>query len=152
MRPKTSRTVGKKPLWQCPQCKKRFVTRNMWHSCSVVPWQAHFRGKSKALELFRHLRRTIGKLGPVRVVSNQTYLSFMARVRFAGCEVRSDWLRCSLWLKRFASSPRFVKTEKYNNDYIYRFVLRRREDLDEEILTYLREAYLVGQQEAPRPA
>lgn len=151
VRGKTTGERRKRPLWKCPRCSKFFVTRNMWHSCSVVPWMSHFRGKPKALELFKHFRGALRKLGPVRVVSNQTYLSFMARVRFAGCEVRSDWLRCSLWLKRFASSPRFVKTEKYNNDYIYRFVLRRREDLDEEILGYLREAYLVGQQEAPQP-
>lgn len=123
----------------------------MWHSCSVVPWRRHFRGKPEALELFKHLRGTIERIGPVRLVSNQTNLGFMGRVRFAGCEVKKDWLRCSLWLKRFATSPRFVKTEKYNHDYIYRFVVRRPEDIDEEILKYLRESYLVGQQQAPLP-
>lgn len=121
----------------------------MWHSCKVVPWQTHFRGKPEAFKLFKHFRRTLQSLGPVHLVSNRTYLSFMGRVRFAGCAVKKDWLRCSLWLKRFATSPRFVRTEKYNKDYVYRFVIRKPEDLDDEILKYLRESYLVGQQEAP---
>ena len=121
----------------------------MWHSCSVVPWREHFRGKPEALGLFKYVRRAIEEIGPVRLVSNQTYMSFMGRVRFAGCEVKKDWLRCSLWLKRFVSSPRFVRTEKYDKNYIYRFAVRKPEDVDEEILKYLRESYRVGQQEWP---
>jgi hypothetical protein len=39
----------KKPLWTCPKCGHRFVTRNMWHSCSDYSLESHFEG-TKACE------------------------------------------------------------------------------------------------------
>jgi hypothetical protein len=33
------------PLWRCPRCGHRFVTKNLWHSCVRVPVATHFRGK-----------------------------------------------------------------------------------------------------------
>jgi len=138
-----------RPLWVCPKCGKWFVTRNNWHSCSIVPWRDHFQGKPKARELFEHFRKAVESLGPVRLVSNRTRLAFMARVRFTGCEVRRDWLRCGLWLKRRVDCPRFVKVERYTDrDFGYLFELRKPEDLDRTIMGYLREAYQVGRQQA----
>lgn len=122
------------------------MTTNLWHSCTVVPWEKHFEGKPKARELFETFRRGLEAIGPVTLVSNRSDLKFMTRVRFAGCQVRRDWLHCHLWLKRRASCARFVREEVYGRDYVYRFDLRRPEDLDETILEYLREAYRVGQQ------
>lgn len=140
--------MAERPLWVCPKCGKPFVTANLWHSCSVVPWEQHFEGKPKARELFEVFRRALEQIGTVTLVSNRSDLKFMTRVRFAGCKPRKDWLLCHLWLKRRASCPRFVREEIYGRDIIYRFDLRRPEDLDDEILEYLREAYRVGQQRA----
>jgi hypothetical protein len=32
-----TRGLAKPPLWKCPKCGHRFVTKNLWHSCVCVP-------------------------------------------------------------------------------------------------------------------
>ena len=55
----------KKPLWTCPRCGHRFVTRNMWHSCRRVPLSRHFAGKSPELRrTFRRLAALVRACGP----------------------------------------------------------------------------------------
>ena len=34
------------PLWKCPRCGHRFVSRNLWHSCVRVRLADHFWGKA----------------------------------------------------------------------------------------------------------
>ena len=38
----------KPPLWKCPRCGHRFVTKNLSHSCVRVRLADHFRGKPRA--------------------------------------------------------------------------------------------------------
>ena len=39
-------TRKKKPLWTCPKCRHKFVTRNMWHSCGRFRVTDHFKGNA----------------------------------------------------------------------------------------------------------
>jgi hypothetical protein len=74
-------------------------------------------------------------------------IAFMVRVRFAGCQVRKDWLRCAVWLRRPVNSARIVRTERYTaRDYGHYFEIRKAEDIDAEIVALLREAYDIGWQ------
>ena len=144
----------KKPLWKCPQCGHRFVTRNMWHSCSRYRLTDHFKGKTPFIRaLFNRFRAVIQMCGPVTVYAQKTRIVFQTRARFAGCVTRKDWLDCGLWLKRRVEHPRFRKIESIlDRDYIHHFRLTKLEDLDDEYLVaFIREAYAVGRQE-PLPA
>jgi hypothetical protein len=41
------------PLWTRPRCGHRFVTRNIWHSCTQFELSHHFDGKAaRVRELF----------------------------------------------------------------------------------------------------
>ena len=56
-------------------------------------------------------------------------------------------LTVGLWLKRKINSARFTKVETYPpKDYVYKLRITGKEDLDEELLGWLRESYLVGHQ------
>ena len=72
----------------------------------------------------------------------------MVRVRFAGVvRLRKDGLVCGFWLKRRIASPRLTKIEHLERaDWIYEFLLRSPEELDDEVREWLREAYDVGRQ------
>lgn len=72
----------------------------------------------------------------------------MVRVRFAGVvRVRKDGLLWGFWLKRRIDSPRFSKVEHLGRtDWIYQFVLRDEDELDDEVRDWIREAYDVGRQ------
>jgi hypothetical protein len=138
--------VHERPLWRCPKCGKWFVTRNIYHSCGRYPLASHFVGKPRARALFDHFRKTLERFGPVRLVSNQSRVGFMVRVRFAGTSaIRKDSLRCAMWLTRRVSSKHWVREEHFGpRAHIYHFEMRKPGDLNPEIRRHLREAYGVG--------
>src|SRR5207249_794719 len=58
-------TRKKKPLWTCPKCRHKFVTRNMWHSCGRFRVTDHFKGKDPITrKLFRAFKTLVRTFGP----------------------------------------------------------------------------------------
>jgi hypothetical protein len=139
---------AERPLWSCPECGKLFVTPNMSHSCQTRSLDEQFAGRPRARELFEAFRAAIESLGPVTVVLNKTEIGFMTRVRFTGVQPRRDYLRAGLWLKRRADSARFARVDWYgHDDWVHFFDIRAESDIDDELMTLLREARAVGDQE-----
>lgn len=148
------KTIHQKPLWTCPRCGKKFVTRNMWHSCGRFTVEQFFEGKSpKVKRLYKSFFNFVKKeCGPFIVDVAKTRISFQVRVRFAGVAgVSKDNLMIGFWLKRKISSPRFMRTQHIMpHDYVYKLRIADEEDLDKELLGWLKEAYQVGQQKYVR--
>jgi hypothetical protein len=147
---KSARPKGKKPLWKCPKCGHRFVTRNLWHSCVRVSLASHFRGKDPIVrELFDRFRALVRRCGPATVYAQKTRIVFMTRARFAGAKAGKRFLDVGFWLKRRAESPRVRRVEHLPpHDYIHHVRLVRPSDVDSELASLLREAYAVGRQES----
>lgn len=100
--------ASKKPLWTCPRCHHRFVTRNMWHSCARYRLADHFRGKDPSLgKLFRSFQSLVRACGPVTMYAQKTRIVFQTRARFAGVSVKTRWLDGAIWLKSGGSNTRF---------------------------------------------
>jgi hypothetical protein len=138
------------PLWTCPRCGKSYVMRNVWHSCVIVPLEQHFEGRPAARDLFQALLSAMEEEGPVTISVSKTRIELMTRARFAGVQVRRDWLRLGFWLKREISSPRFARVDHYGKDHVYQLELRDSSQLDPELMAWLREARRVGDQAAQR--
>ena len=135
-------------MWTCPRRGNQFVSRNLWHSCTVVPIDAHFEGRPHARELFDAYLAAAESFGAVTVVSSKMRIAFMTRVRFAGCQVRKNWLLAHFWLVRRIESPRFTKVETLGpRVWLYSFTIRDESDIDAEVMTRMAEARLVGDQE-----
>jgi hypothetical protein len=142
-----------RPLWTCPECGRRFVNANSWHSCQSTPVEHLFVGKGRARELFDAFVAAVAANGPVDVDTTLTGLVLMTRVRFAGAKPRRDRLRVAFWLRRQVESPRVVRTEFIPPDnWIHEVDVRDPLDLDPELVAWLREAYLIGQQRHPAQA
>ena len=139
-------TTRKRPLWTCPRCGHRFVTRNMYHSCVRVRITDHFRGKDPLVrKLYQSFRQMVKRCGPVTVYANMTGIVFQARVRFTGVAPKKHWLDGAFWLKRRVENPRFYRIEAIPpGDYIHRFRLKTLSDVDRELAKFVREAYDVG--------
>lgn len=76
---------GQRPLWTCPKCGARLVTRNLWHSCGRFTLEDLFaKSHSGALALARGSVELFRSLGDVQVIPQKTRLVCVARVRFAG--------------------------------------------------------------------
>lgn len=137
---------GLKPLWACPRCGHRFVTKRLWHSCSHYPLAHHFANKPPGLRtLFHRYLAVIRAFGPVTVIPQKTRIVFQVRVRFAGAVVRLRGLECHLWLKRRASHPLIRRVEALlDRDFIHTFRLTDASQLDLALVALLRESYDVG--------
>lgn len=143
------RTPPPPPLWRCPRCGHRFVTANMWHSCTNHSLAEHFRNKDAGLrKLFDRYLAAVRRFGPVTVIPQKSRITFQGRVRFAGAVIRSKWVEGGVWLTRRDPHPRFFRVEKpVPGCYIHRFRLTTAKDIDAHLRQVLRESYAVGQQE-----
>ncbi|HEY7589167.1 MAG TPA: DUF5655 domain-containing protein [Thermoplasmata archaeon] len=142
------RSATKPPLWTCPRCGKKFVTRNIYHSCGPYTVADFLRGKGpKGRALFRRFESLLRACGPVTVAPNKTGIAFMVRVRFAGVRRVSDrGMTFAFALLRRIESPRIAKVEQYGKWYGHIVRVTEPGQLDDEVLRWLRESYRVGEQ------
>jgi hypothetical protein len=146
------RAPGFDDLWTCPRCGHRFVTANIWHSCTTIGLDDAF-AKSLPIvrESFDRYVDLVARCGQVTVIAQKTRIVIMGRVRFAGAQVRRDRLIASFALTRRLDDPHFA-IETYGDRWIaHRFDVRAPADLDIPGLDgWLCESYRdLGMQGAP---
>ena len=135
-----------KSLWTCPNCGRQFISINRNHSCGRYSLEDHFAGKELIVrELYELLFETLKQFGPVKAFPVKTRIVFQAEVQFAAAMPRKRWLDGYLWLRRQATHPRIRKIEmEIFRDYGHIFRLARHDDLDEDLIELLHEAYIIG--------
>jgi len=142
--------VSNRPrLWRCPDCHRAFANRNQSHSCGRYTLDHHFRGKPAEIKaLFKDVVAAIRAIGPVRVLPEKTRIAFQVRMSFAQITPRRHWLDGHIVLARRLEHPRFRSIETFSpRNHLHTFRIDRSEDIDDEFRAWLREAYLVGDQQ-----
>lgn len=136
------------PLWKCPKCGERFVTKNIWHACGKFKVEDLFaRSDPHVIELFNKFAEMIRACGPVTIIPQKTRVAFQVRVRFAGCYPRKSHLLCGIALPRVDPDPRFFKREEFAPHFIgHSFRAYSEADLDADVQQWMRESYEVGEQ------
>ncbi|MGZ8563237.1 MAG: DUF5655 domain-containing protein [Candidatus Limnocylindria bacterium] len=142
--------TGGPPLWTCPRCGHRFVSANIWHSCSQHSVDEHFaRAEPRVRAAFDRLVELYERCGPIVVIAQKTRIVFMVRVRFGGCSVRRDRLLTGISLTRRVDHPRWTKVEELAPGWIaHRFEVRDPDELsDPDLAALICESYReVGEQ------
>jgi hypothetical protein len=141
--------MTKQPLWHCPKCGARLVTRNLWHSCGRFTLEALFSGSPPGvLAAARKYVALLESLGDVQVLPQKTRLVAVARVRFAGLYPRKADFLASFALHRWLDSRRIVKTVDYGPRWRAHYVrIASAADVDGELRAWLRESHdVVGVQ------
>jgi hypothetical protein len=106
----------------------------------------HFVGKGPVVrELYDLLVQTLERFGTVGIFPVKTRIVFQAEVQFAAAMPRKRWLDGYLWLRRQAVHPRIRRIEMgIFRDYGHLFRLTHPEDLDDDLVDLLGEAYILG--------
>jgi hypothetical protein len=103
-----------RPLWTCPKCGAKLVTRNMSHSCgraTLDEWRARMGPRARAL--YDRFESMIAACGEYHIAPAKTRIAFLGRVRFANItRLTEDGMTCTFALPSPVSSPRFVKVEE----------------------------------------
>jgi hypothetical protein len=143
-----SQTQRDKPLWACPQCNRRFANQNQSHACARYTLAEHLEGKSPdVLALYFHLEAAVQGLGPVIVNPEKTRIAFQVRMSFAAVTLKRQWIDGHVVLARRLESPRFRRIETISpRKHVHSFRLTCVEEIDQEFIAWLQEAYLVGEQ------
>ena len=141
--------VREPPLWICPKCGARLITRNLWHSCGRFTLGALFAGSAPGvLAAARKYVALLESLGDVQVLPQKTRLVVVARVRFAGLYPRKDHFMAAFALHRWVESRRIVKTVDYGPRWRAHYVrIASAADVDDELRAWLQESHdVVGTQ------
>jgi hypothetical protein len=131
------------PLWRCPKCGARLVSRNLWHSCGRFTLEALFSASAPAvLAAARHYVALLESLGDIEVLPQKTRLVAVARVRFAGLYPRKNDFLASFALHRWLAHPRIIKTVDYGPRWRGHYVrITSAADLDGELRAWLQESH-----------
>ena len=138
-----STATTRRPVWICPNCHARLISKNLWHSCGNFTIEDLFAGaKPRVLELACKFVSLAQSLGDVQVIPQKTRLVCVARVRFAGLYPRKTGFRVGFALRRWLRHSRIVKTTDYGPRWRGHFVdIRSEGDLDDELRAWLQEAH-----------
>ena len=143
-----------RPLWRCPKCGARLVTRNLWHSCgraTIAYWLGKMGPRARAL--YRRFERLIAPCGPYDVAPAKTRIAFLGRVRFASLSAVSErGMTVTLALPRPLRSARFARvSEVVPGWWAHQLRVTDVSGLDAQLGRWLRRSYaLMGMQERLR--
>ena len=140
--------MPRRPLWQCPKCRRRFANRNQSHACGRHDLEHHFAGKAPEIRtLFNQVVAAIREIGPVRILPEKTRIAFQVRMSFAQITPKSHWLDGHIVLARRFEHPRFGQIQTISpRNHVHTFRLTSPGDIDEDFRSWLAEAYSVGEQ------
>jgi len=128
----TTSDVTERPLWTCPTCGHRFVSANIWHSCTRISLDEAFaRSTPEARAAFERFAELAANCGPIEVLAQRTRIVIMGRVRFAGATVLRDRVRLNVALTRKLEAPWIERIESYGPRWnAHRFIVRTTADVD----------------------
>lgn len=139
------------PLWTCPECGAKFVTKNLWHSCGIATlrqWKARMGPQARAL--YNRFEKMIAGCGAYHVAPAKTRIAFLARVRFANIYSLSEkGMTCTFAMPSPLRSSRFAKVEEVVPGWwVHRLRITSLAQLDNEMQSWLKDSYrLMGMQE-----
>jgi hypothetical protein len=136
-------------MWTCPDCGRRFANRNQVHSCGVYELEDHLKDASPGVRaIYDSFASAIDALGSVEILPEKTRIAFQVRMSFAAVTLKREHLDGHVVLARRVEDPRFLKIESLSpRNHVHHFRLTDVSEVDDQVKTWLAEAYSVGRQE-----
>jgi hypothetical protein len=120
-----------------------FAQRNQAHSCALSTVADHLADAApEQRELYDELESFVRQLGPYNVAAVKSQVVFRSRVAFMSVKVRAGGLTLALLAPRKIDDDRFTKVAAISGSkYEHSATLAGAEDLDDELRSYIKEAY-----------
>jgi hypothetical protein len=142
MRKRQLKGLASKPLWTCPRCRRQFKNRNQAHSCGQFTVEQLLDGKpSEVVELYDRFTELVVRGREVVVAPTKTRVLFKVRTVFATVAVTRNWLDVVFVLGRRLKSRRIKKAQEEYPGIVHCLCIERIADLDDDLATWLQEAY-----------
>ncbi len=111
-----------------------------------TPSNALFAGKDEQVQAtYQRLLEVLHTLGPFQEETKKTSIHLVHRGGFAGIHPRKSYLILTLRMASCLENPRIAKSEQVSkNRYHNEVKLTSPQEVDEELLAWLKEAYTLG--------
>jgi hypothetical protein len=132
-----------KKLWKCAKCSREFAKKNQAHSCVSFPLENHFKDKEYAKELFTYLKEKIeASTGQLKIESLPCCIHLVSNYTFGAVWAMKDKLRIDFRTNFPIESSRIWKMIQMSpNRYLYYFEIKEKEEIDKELLGWIKAAY-----------
>ena len=132
-------------MWTCPDCGRQFHNANNAHSCVArVGVDEHLAGKPAGVaDAYHRFEALVREIGPIQVEPLKSRIAFKARTTFAGATFTRTTLRAGWVLARRVDDPR-LKIDTYGGRHVHTLEVTGPEQLTDDILPWLEEAYRLG--------
>lgn len=136
-------------MWTCPSCNLQFVKTNQVHSCNDKVLDDFLRNKSQhTIGLFYHLVYEYMQIGEITIHPTKSMISFAARTRFAYViQLGKNFIEVVFPFNEvYEDNLCFYKIKPVPgcNDFNHHLRMYFKEDLNDEVKTHMRRAYLKG--------
>jgi len=131
-------------MWTCPSCGRSFAARGQVHTCAPLhSLEHHLEGKPPGIaEIVARVLAAASELGPLDVLPEKTRIALARTMSFAVLIPRRRWVDGHVVLRRRLEDPRFTRIETFSPGvHLHAFRLHAPDDVDEQFLAWLREAY-----------
>jgi hypothetical protein len=130
-------------MWKCPKCGREFKRKDQPHSCRTWPVENHFKNKENVRPLFEEFKKKLEEaVGPFKVRSLHCCMHFVSDFSFLATFPMKDRIKIHFVVGRRIENPRIVNSVKITKkNYKYRVDVRTKEELDDELMSWLKDAY-----------
>ena len=138
-------------MWTCPLCGQRFVNNNQVYSCNDKTLNDFLKGKSDhTISLFRHFVLQYQEIGKVTIHPTKSMIAFAAKTRIAYItRLGKDFVDVTFPFKKpYNDNLCFHKIAQVpgQQQFNHHFRMYRKEDVNKEVLRFMKLAYNEGMQ------
>jgi len=137
--------VDREPTWTCPGCRRRFGRHNQSHECAPAMSLDEYFSTGPAWErpIFDVVMAHLDAVGPVHVEPVSVGIFFKRSHTFAELRPMRRWVALYFRLSRPVDHPKIARKIRGNGRRTFYVVnLRGPDDVDDDVLGWLTEAYL----------
>lgn len=133
-------------MWNCPNCGRNFRNTNQDHSCLITNLESHFVNKQQnVIDTFTAIKNEVMKLNGVRINSVKNAILFQANSNFLAVKPRKSHLDIEFVLnERIEEFPIYKTFQATKTKYAHFVRLEYTEEVDEQLLSWLKRAYEVS--------
>lgn len=131
--------------WDCPECGRRFARAGQGHECAPPMTVEEYFSTGPAHErpVFDAVMARLDSIGPIHVEPLSVGIFLKRAQTFAQLRPMQRWVALSFSLRRQVSHPRIVrKPIPYSGRYHHVANLRSPDDIDDQLVDWVTEAYL----------
>jgi hypothetical protein len=105
--------------------------------------QDHLQGKDPIVNLiYKKLIKEVQQFGPIKIEPKKASIQLANRFSFCGIFVRKNCLNLEIHMNHKLKSKKFTKVEQVSaNRYVHAITVFSPTEVNEELLTWLKEAY-----------